>query len=216
MSCFSGCLMSSAGIQKLFCGIYSALKCSLDEFVGEKVVSPSYSSTILGPTLRLLFWKLLKYQPHSESRHKYFWIKFRLFPGTSYLFIPLYFSPKMILILYQLGCMFIEGRGFLHCFNVLSSVHEYSVAQSCPTFCDSMDWSLPGSTVHRILQAYTRVACHTLLQGIFLTQGLNWYHLHWQVDSLSLHHLRSPYLLYRYIKQSLTYGNCFTNIFWVN
>ena len=47
--CFSGCLMSSAGIQKLFCGIYSAFKCSFDEFVGEKVVSPSYSSTILGP-----------------------------------------------------------------------------------------------------------------------------------------------------------------------
>ena len=49
MSCFSGCLMSSASIQKLFCGIYSVLKCSFDEFVGEKVVSPSYSSTILGP-----------------------------------------------------------------------------------------------------------------------------------------------------------------------
>ena len=28
MGCFSGCLMSSAGIQKLFCGIYSAFKCS--------------------------------------------------------------------------------------------------------------------------------------------------------------------------------------------
>ena len=41
MGCFSGCLMSSAGIQKLFCGVYSAFK------VGEKVVSPSYSSAIL-------------------------------------------------------------------------------------------------------------------------------------------------------------------------
>ena len=47
--CFSGCLMSSAGIQKLFCGIYSAFKCSFDEFSGEKVVSLSYSSAILGP-----------------------------------------------------------------------------------------------------------------------------------------------------------------------
>ena len=34
MGFFSGCLMSSASIQKLFCGIYSALKCSFDEFVG--------------------------------------------------------------------------------------------------------------------------------------------------------------------------------------
>ena len=49
MGCFSGRLMSSARIQKLFCGIYSAFKCSFDEFVGEKVVSPSYSSAILGP-----------------------------------------------------------------------------------------------------------------------------------------------------------------------
>ena len=43
MGCFSGCLMSSASIQKLFCGIYSAFKCFFDEFVGEKLVSPSYS-----------------------------------------------------------------------------------------------------------------------------------------------------------------------------
>ena len=49
MSCFAGCLMSSASTQKLFSGIYSALKCSFDEFVREKVVSPSYSSAILGP-----------------------------------------------------------------------------------------------------------------------------------------------------------------------
>ena len=53
--CFSGCLMSSAGIQKLFCGIYSAFKCSFDEFMGEKVVSSSYSSTILGLPPLILF-----------------------------------------------------------------------------------------------------------------------------------------------------------------
>ena len=49
MGCLSGCLISSASIQKLFCGICSAFKCSFDEFVGEKVVSPSYFSAILGP-----------------------------------------------------------------------------------------------------------------------------------------------------------------------
>ena len=47
--------MSSAGIQKLFCGIYSTFKCSFDEFVGEKVFSPSYSSTILAPPLQKIF-----------------------------------------------------------------------------------------------------------------------------------------------------------------
>ena len=51
---FSGCLMSSGSIHKLYCGIYSTFKCSFDEFVGEKVFSPSYSSAILAP----LLWSL--------------------------------------------------------------------------------------------------------------------------------------------------------------
>ena len=50
MICFSGCLMSSTSIQKLFCEVCSALKCSFEESVREKLVSPSYSSAILGPT----------------------------------------------------------------------------------------------------------------------------------------------------------------------
>ena len=48
MGYLSGCLMSSVSIQKLFSGICSAFKCSVDEFVGEKVVSPSCSSAVLG------------------------------------------------------------------------------------------------------------------------------------------------------------------------
>ena len=55
MVCFSGCLMSSASIQKLFCGVCSALKCSFEEFVREKVVFPSYSSAVLGPPPNVLF-----------------------------------------------------------------------------------------------------------------------------------------------------------------
>ena len=34
MGCLSGCLMSSASVQKVFCGIYSVFKCSFNEFVG--------------------------------------------------------------------------------------------------------------------------------------------------------------------------------------
>ena len=48
MGCLCRCLMSSASIQKLFCGICSAFKCSFSGFVGKKVVSPSYPSAILG------------------------------------------------------------------------------------------------------------------------------------------------------------------------
>ena len=50
--------MSSANDQ-LFCGVCSAFKCSFDEFVGEKVVSPSYSSATLAPPPSLHFSSIL-------------------------------------------------------------------------------------------------------------------------------------------------------------
>ena len=49
MGCFCGHLMSSASGQKLFCEVCSAFKRSFDEFVGEKVVSPSYSAILAPP-----------------------------------------------------------------------------------------------------------------------------------------------------------------------
>ena len=66
MGCFSGCLMSSASIQNLFCLIYSAFKYSFDEFVGEKVVSPSYPSTILGLAPLLYFNKTLLHRSSEQ------------------------------------------------------------------------------------------------------------------------------------------------------
>ena len=49
-----------------------------------------------------------------------------------------------------------------------------SVAQSCLTLCYPMDCNPPGSFVHRdSLGKITGVACHALLQRIFLTQGSN-------------------------------------------
>ena len=38
------------------------------------------------------------------------------------------------------------------------------------------------------------MGCHFLLQGIFLTQGLNPHLLHWQGNCLPLSHLGSPVL----------------------
>ena len=45
--------------------------------------------------------------------------------------------------------------------------------QLCLTLCDPMDCSLPGSSIHRILQARSGMGCYALLQGIFPTQGSN-------------------------------------------
>ena len=51
------------------------------------------------------------------------------------------------------------------------------VAESCLTLCNPMDCSPPGSSVHGILQA-AGVGSHSLLQGIFPTQGSNPHLLH--------------------------------------
>ena len=69
-------------------------------------------------------------------------------------------------------------------------VSECALAQLCPTLCNPMDCSLPGSSVHR--DSPGKNTCHFLLQGIFLTQGSNWHLLcllHWQMGSLPLSHL---------------------------
>ena len=60
-------------------------------------------------------------------------------------------------------------------------------AQLCPTLCDPMDCSPPGSSVHEILQArILEWVTIFLLQGIFPTQGYNQCLLHCQVCSLPL------------------------------
>ena len=70
--------------------------------------------------------------------------------------------------------------------NMRVCVHLF---QSCPTLCDPMDCSPPGSSVHGILQAS---GLPWPPQGIFPTQRLNPRLLHRQVDSLLLSHQRSP------------------------
>ena len=58
-------------------------------------------------------------------------------------------------------------------------MHCAQLLQLCPTLCDLMVCSLPGSSDHGILQArIIGVVCHVLLQGIFLTQGSNLCRLH--------------------------------------
>ena len=58
------------------------------------------------------------------------------------------------------------------------------------TLCNSMDCTLPGSSVHGDSPGQnTGVGCHALLQGIFPTQGSNLPFLcllYWQVSSLPL------------------------------
>ena len=67
------------------------------------------------------------------------------------------------------------------------------VAQSCPTLCNPMDCSLPGSSVHGDSPGKnTRVGCHALLQGIFPTQGSNPGLPHYRCNFYHLSHQRNP------------------------
>ena len=48
------------------------------------------------------------------------------------------------------------------------------LSESCLTLCDPMDCNQPGSSVHGIDPGKSiGMGCHFLLQGLFLTQGLN-------------------------------------------
>ena len=72
--------------------------------------------------------------------------------------------------------------------------------QTCPTLCDPIDGSPPGSSVPGILQ--TRILEWVAMpssQGIFLTQGSNLslpHLLHWQAGSLPLNHLGISNIVY--------------------
>ena len=70
------------------------------------------------------------------------------------------------------------------------------VSQSCPTLCNPMDhFSLPGSSIHGNLK--TRIlewVSHSLLQGIFPTQGSDSGLLHCRQILQCLSHQGSPLL----------------------
>ena len=70
------------------------------------------------------------------------------------------------------------------------------VTQSCPTLCDPMDCSLPGSSVHGDSpDNKTEVSYHSHLQGIFPTQGSNPGLQHCRQILYQLRHKGSPRIL---------------------
>ena len=93
----------------------------------------------------------------------------------------------------------------------LSSLHLFVllVAQLCPTLCDPMDYSPPGSSVQgmNFPGKNTGVGHHGLLQGIVPTQGSNsriLRPLHGQAGSLPLCHLGSPLYIWGLLKAHFT------------
>ena len=76
--------------------------------------------------------------------------------------------------------MDILGIGELTWTGIKENEVKVLVTQSCLTFCDPMDYSPPGSSVHG---KNTGVGSHALLPGIFPTWGSHPSLLHWQENS---------------------------------
>ena len=84
--------------------------------------------------------------------------------------------------------------------NDSNSGEVFNFAKSCLTLCDPMGCSLPGSSVHGILQArILEWVVLSFFRGSSRPQGANpclLQRLHSQVDSLPPSHQRGPSLLY--------------------
>ena len=87
------------------------------------------------------------------------------------------------------------------------------VSQSCPTLCDPMDCSWPGSSVHGDSPGKnTGVGCYALNQGIFPTQGSKGL-LHCRRILYHLSHQESPEWALSGSFPSLSFED-FTHLFW--
>ena len=63
-------------------------------------------------------------------------------------------------------------------------ITSWQISQSCPTLCDPMDCSLPGSSVHGILQAILIPACASSSPAFLMMYSA--YKLNKQGDNIQL------------------------------
>ena len=98
-------------------------------------------------------------------------------------------------------------------------VHAKSI-QLCLTLCDPLDYSLPDSSLHGILQARILewVAMPSSRGSSQLQQGLNQHLLQetLQADSLPLNHQGSPYCVTRQFVYSYSPVDRYLTCFWLS
>ena len=119
-------------------------------------------------TIPFYFWKLLRISYiNTSNKNEIHYVKSRI--CKSYCFIPknnLYDASHVFMNIFKQGSIsrIIKDSGHMLfgwilnpplLFNVhnLLKWKESEVAQSCPILCNPMDCSLPGSSIHWILQA---------------------------------------------------------------
>ena len=98
----------------------------------------------------------------------------------------------------------LEGWNFLSVLLELFSA-ACLVTQSCPTLCDPMDCSPPGSSVHGNSPGKNiSVGCHALLQRIFPTQESNPVLPHCKWILYLLNHQGNPWVILADLLRKLT------------
>ena len=94
-------------------------------------------------------------------------------------------------------------RVFYILYHFILNIYMFLVALLCPTLCDPMDCSPPGSSVRGDSPGKNiGVGCLALLQGIFPTQGLNAGLLHCRWILYHLSHQGSPNMYISNINKS--------------
>ena len=91
-------------------------------------------------------------------------------------------AQSKCLLIWSFNCFYHQGLAAqvpvtVSVYSRYQCVRVCLFAPSCPTLCDPMDCSLPGSSVHGILQAKI-LEWIVLFQGIFPTQGSNLHLVH--------------------------------------
>ena len=128
--------------------------------------------------------EVIQHQVETMSTWWYYNLLWLAFPRPLWLFSHSHLLSLWILLSVSLSfCLFL----------LFSMSHSFtcpcvcSVAQSCPTLCDPWNIACQVLCPWDSLGKNTGVGCHALLQGIFLTQGLNSHLsclLHWRASSL--------------------------------
>ena len=102
------------------------------------------------------FWirGLVTSDPHRESHRRQLVAAWLFFPcwgtcGIKTRSWDFFDSPVV-----KTPCFHCRGTGSIPGWGAKIPLTVSEVAQSCPTLCDSMDCSLPGSSVHGIFQAW--------------------------------------------------------------
>ena len=101
-------------------------------------------------TSRELEWRVYGNSSHSPNKFPKVWNDFKINCRKMFQWLKNFKSNySEILIIFRVS----EGLR-----KMIQMAHDgiypsYEVAQSCPTLCDPMDCSLPGSSVHGIFQA---------------------------------------------------------------